>query len=173
MTEPKLRTTGLTRRYGNRLTVFQNLYLDVADKEFVAIIGPGGCGKSTFLRILNGLDRPDSGVIEIDGRPVIGPGAGRAMVFQGFDLFPWRTAQENVAFGLELQGVSKRERLEVAQHFIGMAGLTGFAHSYPHQLSGFPPPKTSSEPMSSWSTPNIANTVSAMPCSSYEINSKF
>ena len=58
------------------------------------------------------------------------------MVFQGFDLFPWRISQENVAFGLELQGVSKPERLEVAQHFIGMAGLTGFAHSYPHQLPG-------------------------------------
>jgi len=136
MTEPKLRTTGLTRRYGTGLTVFQDLSLDVADKEFVAIIGPSGCGKSTFLRILNGLDRPDSGTIEIDGRSVIGPGAGRAMVFQGFDLFPWRTAQENVAFGLEMQGVSKRERLEIAAHYIEMVGLTGFARSYPHQLSG-------------------------------------
>jgi NitT/TauT family transport system ATP-binding protein len=136
MTAPKLRTVKLTRRYGGGLTVFEDLSLDVADLEFVAIIGPSGCGKSTFLRVLNGLDRPDSGMIEIDGRVVRGPGAGRAMVFQGFDLFPWRTARENVAFGLEMQGVPKRERLEIAEHYIEMVGLTGFAGSYPHQLSG-------------------------------------
>jgi NitT/TauT family transport system ATP-binding protein len=134
---PKLRTTGLTRRFARGgLIVFEDLSLDVADLEFVAIIGPSGCGKSTFLRILNGLDQADGGTIEIDGRRVIGPGAGRAMVFQGFDLFPWRTALENVAFGLEMQGCSKRERLETARHYIELVGLTGFAQSYPHQLSG-------------------------------------
>jgi NitT/TauT family transport system ATP-binding protein len=134
---PKLRTTKLTRRFARGgLTVFEDLSLDVADLEFVAIIGPSGCGKSTFLRILNGLDQADSGTIEIDGRRVTGPGAGRAMVFQGFDLFPWRTALENVAFGLEMQGCSKRERLDIARQYIELVGLTGFAGSYPHQLSG-------------------------------------
>jgi NitT/TauT family transport system ATP-binding protein len=134
---PKLRTIGLTRRYaGIGLTVFQDLSLDVADLQFVAIIGPSGCGKSTFLRIVNGLDAPDEGSVEIDGKPVTGPGAGRAMVFQGFDLFPWRTALENVAFGLEMQGVNKRERMDTARQYIDMVGLSGFAGSYPHQLSG-------------------------------------
>lgn len=137
---PKLRTTGLTRRFphGSQsgLVVFQDLSLDVADLEFLAIIGPSGCGKSTFLRILNGLDRPDAGTIEIDGRPVTGPGAGRAMVFQSFDLFPWRTALENVAFGLEMQGRRRRERMETARHYVELVGLAGFANSYPHQLSG-------------------------------------
>jgi NitT/TauT family transport system ATP-binding protein len=137
---PKLRTINLTRHFARGgeagLTVFQDLSVDVANLEFVAIIGPSGCGKSTFLRILNGLDQADSGTIEIDGRRVSGPGAGRAMVFQGFDLFPWRTTLENVAFGLEMQGRSKRERLDIARHYIELVGLTGFAQSYPHQLSG-------------------------------------
>ncbi|HEY4172606.1 MAG TPA: ABC transporter ATP-binding protein [Rhodopila sp.] len=137
VTAPKLRTTGLTRRFAQGgLTVFENLSLDVANLQFVAIIGPSGCGKSTFLRILNGLDQADSGIIEIDGRRVTGPGAGRAMVFQGFDLFPWRTALENVAFGLEMQGCPKHERLDIARQYVELVGLTGFAGSYPHQLSG-------------------------------------
>jgi NitT/TauT family transport system ATP-binding protein len=134
---PKLRTVGLTRRYASGgLTVFQDLSVDIANLEFVAIIGPSGCGKSTFLRIINGLDEPDSGTIEIDGKPVHGPGAGRAMVFQGFDLFPWRTALDNVAFGLEMLGMAKRERIDVARRYIDMVGLNGFEASYPHQLSG-------------------------------------
>ena len=132
----KLRTVGLTRRYGNGLTVFEDFSVEIADLQFVAIIGPSGCGKSTLLRIIDGLDAPDGGRIEIDGKPVVGPGAGRAMVFQGFDLFPWRTALENVAFGLEMQGVGKRERLDTARRYIDMVGLSGFAGSYPHQLSG-------------------------------------
>jgi NitT/TauT family transport system ATP-binding protein len=137
---PKLRAVNLTRSFDHAgqagLMVFRDLSIDVAELEFLAIIGPSGCGKSTLLRILNGLDRPDSGTIEIGGRPVTGPGAGRAMVFQGFDLFPWRTALENVAFGLEMQGRGKRERLDIAQHYVELVGLTGFAQSYPHQLSG-------------------------------------
>jgi NitT/TauT family transport system ATP-binding protein len=126
-TPPKLRTVGLARRYGNGgLTVFEDFSLDVANLEFLAIIGPSGCGKSTLLRIIDGLDPPDAGRIEIDGKPVSGPGGGRAMVFQGFDLFPWRTALENVAFGLEMQGVGRRERLDAARRFIAMVGLSAF-----------------------------------------------
>lgn len=116
--------------------MFEDFSLVVGNLEFVAIIGPSGCGKSTLLRIINGLDAPDSGTIEIDGKPVTGPGAGRAMVFQGFDLFPWRTTLENVAFGLEMQGVDKRKRTDTARRYIHMVGLTGFEGSYPHQLSG-------------------------------------
>lgn len=134
---PKLRTVGLTRRFAaSGLTVFEDLSLEVPNLQFVAIIGPSGCGKSTFLRVVDGLDKADAGTIEIDGKTVTGPGAGRAMVFQGFDLFPWRTALENVAFGLEMRGVGRRARLETARHYIEMVGLNDFAASYPHQLSG-------------------------------------
>lgn len=133
----KLRVIGLTRRYaGSGLTVFEDFSLDVASLEFVAIIGPSGCGKSTLLRIMSGLDTPDSGRIEIDGEPATARTPGRAMVFQSFDLFPWRTALENVAFGLQMRGVGRRERTEIARQTIATVGLKDFENAYPHQLSG-------------------------------------
>jgi NitT/TauT family transport system ATP-binding protein len=102
----------------------------------LAIIGPSGCGKSTFLRIIDGLVPPDSGSVHLAGKEVQGPGKGRGMVFQGFDLFPWRTTLKNVEFGLELLGVAKAERIERSRHFIDLVGLSGFENAYPHQLSG-------------------------------------
>jgi NitT/TauT family transport system ATP-binding protein len=102
----------------------------------LAIIGPSGCGKSTFLRIIDGLVPPDSGSVYLAGKEVTGPGKGRGMVFQGFDLFPWRTTLKNVEFGLELLGVPKAERIERSRHFIDLVGLSGFENAYPHQLSG-------------------------------------
>ncbi|HEY1729278.1 MAG TPA: ABC transporter ATP-binding protein [Candidatus Baltobacteraceae bacterium] len=108
----------------------------VADLEFLAIIGPSGCGKSTFLRIIDGLIPPDSGSVYLSGKQITGPGKGRGMVFQGFDLFPWRTTLKNVEFGLELLGVPKGERVERSRHFIDLVGLGGFENAYPHQLSG-------------------------------------
>jgi NitT/TauT family transport system ATP-binding protein len=102
----------------------------------LAIIGPSGCGKSTFLRIIDGLVPPDSGSVYLAGKEVTGPGKGRGMVFQGFDLFPWRTTLKNVEFGLELLGVPKAERVERSRYFIDLVGLGGFENAYPHQLSG-------------------------------------
>lgn len=102
----------------------------------MAIIGPSGCGKSTFLRIIDGLVPPDSGSVYLGGKEVTGPGKGRGMVFQGFDLFPWRTTLKNVEFGLELLGVPKAERVERSRYFIDLVGLGGFENAYPHQLSG-------------------------------------
>jgi NitT/TauT family transport system ATP-binding protein len=102
----------------------------------LAIIGPSGCGKSTFLRIIDGLVPPDSGSVYLGGKEVTGPGKGRGMVFQGFDLFPWRTTLKNVEFGLELLGVPKAERVERSRYFIDLVGLGGFENAYPHQLSG-------------------------------------
>jgi NitT/TauT family transport system ATP-binding protein len=102
----------------------------------LAIIGPSGCGKSTFLRIIDGLIPPDSGSVYLSGKQITGPGKGRGMVFQGFDLFPWRTTLKNVEFGLELLGVPKGERVERSRHFIDLVGLGGFENAYPHQLSG-------------------------------------
>jgi ABC-type nitrate/sulfonate/bicarbonate transport system ATPase subunit len=88
------------------------------------------------LRIVDGLESADSGTIRIDGAPVTGPGPERAMVFQGFDLFPWRTTLENVAFGLEVRGVPADERREMGQRCIDLVGLQGFENAYPYQLSG-------------------------------------
>lgn len=137
---PKLRVAGLTKRFAQKgradLVVFQDLSFDVAKLEFLAVIGPSGCGKSTVLRIIDGLERADGGAIHIDGREVTEPGAGRAMVFQDFRLFPWRTAIDNIALGLEIGGVPKAERKVVAKHYVDLVGLTGFENTYPHQLSG-------------------------------------
>jgi NitT/TauT family transport system ATP-binding protein len=137
---PKLEVRGISKAFRQagkvQIPVLADLSFAVADLEFVAVIGPSGCGKSTFLRIVDGLIDPDAGSVLIDGTEVKGPGHGRAMVFQGFDLFPWRTAIENVAFGLEMQDMSAAERRQVAKHYIDLVGLTGFEQAYPFQLSG-------------------------------------
>jgi len=137
---PRLEVSHLTKAYahgdGARMPVLEDISFAVADLEFVAIVGPSGCGKSTFLRIVDGLIAPDAGTIRIDGRPVQGAGHGRGMVFQSFDLFPWRTALGNVEFGLEMMDVPRRECRERALQWIQRVGLTGFENSYPHQLSG-------------------------------------
>ena len=136
---PKLALSGVSKTFhtlSGPVPVVEQLDLAVADLEFVSIIGPSGCGKSTILRIIDGLIEPDAGEIRIDGVPVRGPGKGRAMVFQGFDLFPWRTALENVAFGLEMLPLRRAERLSIARRYIEMVGLRSFENAYPHQLSG-------------------------------------
>jgi NitT/TauT family transport system ATP-binding protein len=127
---------GFSRSASSAMPVLDDLSLAVADLEFVAIVGPSGCGKSTFLRIVDGLIPPDTGTIRLNGAPVNGPGHGRGMVFQSFDLFPWRTAIGNVEFGLEMQNLPRAERRRRAHHWIELVGLQGFENSYPHQLSG-------------------------------------
>jgi NitT/TauT family transport system ATP-binding protein len=118
------------------MQVLDDLSLAVADLEFVAIVGPSGCGKSTLLRIVDGLISPDSGTIRLNGVLVNGPGHGRGMVFQSFDLFPWRTVIGNVEFGLEMKNLPRAERRARARRWIELVGLQGFENSYPHQLSG-------------------------------------
>jgi NitT/TauT family transport system ATP-binding protein len=101
------------------------------------LLGPSGCGKSTLLRIINGIETCDSGSVLMDGHDVTGTSGGnRGMVFQSFELFPWRTALANVEFGLEVRGIPKAERRETARHYIDLVGLSKFADAYPHQLSG-------------------------------------
>jgi NitT/TauT family transport system ATP-binding protein len=110
--------------------------LSVEQGDFVSVIGPSGCGKSTLLRIVDGLIKPDQGRVLVDGRVVDRPGPDRAMVFQYFGLYPWRSVLRNVEFGLELKGISSRQRREIALTNIAQVGLRGFEHHFPHELSG-------------------------------------
>jgi len=111
--------------------------LSVGDGEFCTIIGPSGCGKSTLLGMIGGLVMPDAGRILIAGKPVTGPDPRAvATVFQDPGLFPWRTVVENIAFGLELQGVDRRARRQAATALLGPLGLRDFAGKYPRELSG-------------------------------------
>jgi NitT/TauT family transport system ATP-binding protein len=103
-------------------------------REFLCIIGPSGCGKSTLVRILAGLESKTSGDVLLDGKPVVGPGADRGMVFQGYTLFPWLTVKRNVMFGLEQNKHAAAE--SEAMQWLDLIGLAKFADAYPHQLSG-------------------------------------
>ena len=142
MIPAKLEAKELTKCYIRAgqapIKVVDRLSIEVQDKEFLAILGPSGCGKSTFLRMIDGLISPDSGSVVVDGQDVTGTvgGEGRGMVFQSFDLFPWRTVSGNVEFGLERLQMSRAERRDIAAHYIRLIGLKGFENAYPHELSG-------------------------------------
>ena len=111
--------------------------INIEQSEFCCLIGPSGCGKSTLLNILAGFLTPTQGEVRIAGRAIQGYGSDRGIVFQDFaQLFPWRTALENVAFGLEMKGVDKATRGEKAKDYLSLVKLDGFIHSYPHHLSG-------------------------------------
>ena len=118
------------------LEALRDINLSIREGEFVSIVGASGSGKSTLLRIIDGLLPASSGVVRVAGQAVTHPGADRAMVFQQDALLPWKTVIDNVAYGLLIAGTRKREAHATAQRFIDMAGLTGFEHHYPHQLSG-------------------------------------
>jgi NitT/TauT family transport system ATP-binding protein len=108
----------------------------IESSEFLCIVGPSGCGKSTLLNIMAGFT-PSAGEIRIGGTPVTGYGMDRGVVFQDFaQLFPWRTALGNVAFGLEMKGISKTEREAIALEQLRLVKLENFARAYPHHLSG-------------------------------------
>jgi NitT/TauT family transport system ATP-binding protein len=110
---------------------------DIAASEFLCIVGPSGCGKSTLLNIIAGFLAPTAGEIRIGGKPVTGHGLDRGVVFQDFaQLFPWRTALGNVTFGLEMKGMGKAEREEIARRQLALVKLEKFVDSYPHHLSG-------------------------------------
>lgn len=119
-----------------RIRALENVSFAMDRGEFYCLIGPSGCGKSTLLRIMDGLLWADTGEIIIDGKTIHEPGFDRGMVFQQFNLLPWRTVLGNVEFGLENRKISKQERRERAIHYTQMVGLDGFEHHYPSQLSG-------------------------------------
>ena len=121
---------------GTERVVFDHLSFDVHRREFITIIGPSGCGTSTFIRIAAGLDESSGGAILLSGVPVTGPGPDRGMVFQGYTLFPWLSVKRNVMFGLQMKGCSDIEAESSARQWIAMVGLEKFEDSYPHELSG-------------------------------------
>lgn len=110
--------------------------LDVKKGELISIVGPSGCGKTTILRSIAGLLQPTSGRITIGDKECTAPGSDRGMVFQDFALFPWRSVQKNVEFGMEVAGVPKEERRERAERYIKAVGLEKFANARIHELSG-------------------------------------
>lgn len=114
----------------------ENINLVVQKQEFLCLLGPSGCGKTTLVKMIGGLVPWNEGEILINNQPVTGPGPDRSMVFQNFALLPWADVLTNVAFGLELRGVPKKEREEKAMELIRSVNLSGFEHHYPNHLSG-------------------------------------
>jgi NitT/TauT family transport system ATP-binding protein len=133
-----LKVVGLSHRFpASENLVLDDVSIEVPEGGFVSLIGPSGCGKTTLLRITAGLLEPGgSGQVYVAGEPLMKPSPEKAMVFQHFNLLPWRTAVANAAYGLELQGVPKAERRERALDKLRMVGLEAFADHYPWQLSG-------------------------------------
>jgi len=121
---------------GVRVVALSDINLSIADDEFVSFVGPSGCGKTTLLRIIAGLDTATSGEVRVDGSLITGPGQKVGMVFQEYSLFPWRNVISNVAFGLQMRGISKEERHNIARKYISLVGLSQFEKSYPYELSG-------------------------------------
>lgn len=137
---PKIECRNITKVFiqkgKQRVHVLEDVSLDVHDKEFLVILGPGQSGKSTLLRIIAGLETPSEGSVKLDGQEVAGPGPDRGLVFQSYMLFGWKTVMGNVELGPQLNGVAKEECRRTAQRYIDLVGLTGFEKHYPHQLSG-------------------------------------
>ena len=125
-----------SRAGGPPLEALRDVSFRAEPGEFIALIGPSGCGKTTLLRIVHGLEPATQGRISFDGRIVSTPEQSRAVIFQGFNLFPWRTVVQNIAFGLEVRGDDPERRAQRVAEMIGLVGLLGFEHHYPHEISG-------------------------------------
>src|SRR3954468_17765957 len=118
------------------VTAVDNVSFSVRPGEFLSIIGPSGCGKSTLFNVIGGLLSQHDGTVRVGGETISGPHQSIGMVFQEESTFPWRNVTDNVAFPLELTGMPRAKRVELARHFIGMVGLDGFEQRYPGELSG-------------------------------------
>src|SRR5438270_9328170 len=139
-TQPAIELRNVTKRFrtptGQVYTALRNLSLSVAPGEFCAVVGPTGCGKSTTLGLISGLERPSVGEVRVMGKPVQGIDRRIGYVFQADAVFPWKNVLDNVATGPLFRGQPKAEALQQAHEWIARVGLTGFEHHYPHQLSG-------------------------------------
>src|SRR5579863_7973706 len=141
LTVPRIRARNLSVGYrlrgrADEFIAVSNATFDIHRSEMVSIVGPSGCGKTTVLSAIAGLMPYRSGTLEIDGKPVRGPGSDRAVVFQKASLLPWMTVQDNVAYGLRTYGMKKGPARDRARDLLQLVGLEHSAKSYPYQLSG-------------------------------------
>lgn len=123
-------------RGGDNISVLDNISLSIAENEFVSLVGRSGCGKTTLLNVIAGLEDATGGKVTIAGNPVTGPGQGQGVVFQQHALFPWLTAVENVAFGFRKAGHSKQDRQARSMELLKLVGLEAAAAKYPREMSG-------------------------------------
>lgn len=134
-----IRVSAVTHLFGSlentRFTAVEDITFKVAEGQFVAIVGPSGCGKTTVLNMIAGLIRPTRGLVTIRDREVTGPSRSIGYMFARDALIPWRTAQKNVEFGLEIRGVSKHRRQQISTQLLITVGLANFGRSFPSQLS--------------------------------------
>ena len=133
---PAIEVRAVSKVYDGGVEALNDISLDFPRGRLTTLLGPSGCGKTTLLKIIAGLIPLTSGEVRVSGRPVTGPGPDRAFVFQDFALMPWASVLRNVAFGLELRGVGRDEREEIARRQIVEVGLAGFENRHPHELSG-------------------------------------
>jgi NitT/TauT family transport system ATP-binding protein len=136
MTEAIVEVKNIKKIYPGGVEALRDVSIQFPQGQLSTLLGPSGCGKTTLLKIIAGLIPRDGGEVRVKGRKVEGPGPERAFVFQDFALLPWATVLRNVAFGLELRGVPKGEREEVARRYIAEVGLKGFEQRHPNELSG-------------------------------------
>jgi ABC-type taurine transport system ATPase subunit len=124
------------RTYGEAIPVIEGLDLDIEAGEFVCIVGASGCGKTTLLKLIAGFEKPDGGIVAIDGAPVEGPGGDRAVVFQAANLFPWFSVRGNVELGPRLAGLPRKVRRGISDRLLEMVGLLDVAEKKTWELSG-------------------------------------
>ena len=139
--QPQIEVKGLSKRFdGNSeqgsILALSDVDISVTIGEFVALLGPSGCGKSTLLNLIAGFEKATAGQILQAGVPITKPDRRRTVVFQEYGLFPWKTIQQNVEFGLKAKGIKARQRADMARHLLGVVRLEGFEDRYPHEISG-------------------------------------
>lgn len=134
-----LEISQISKYFGDKHTrrcVLSNINLQIQPGEFVCLLGPSGCGKSTLLNSIAGFIKPDSGLISVDDQRVMKPGPDRGFVFQKNSLLPWMTLEQNVGYGLKIQGLPQKKITSRVNHILDLVGLLAYKQSYPHQLSG-------------------------------------
>jgi nitrate ABC transporter ATP-binding subunit len=135
----RLAIRGVTKRFAagdEEIEALARVDLTIAEGEFVCLIGASGCGKSTLLRIVAGFEEPTTGEVQVNGKPITGPGSDRGMVFQDYALFPWMSVKQNISFGPRQRNLPRAEIERVSSEFVRLVGLERFADRYPSQLSG-------------------------------------